>query len=74
MLAGGSEGTGVPDRAACCGFVLPWLLAFGLGAHPKLRERAGVDGLVRVSQERRESKLGFAVGIYRAGKKPQTPQ
>lgn len=45
----------------------PGYVVFGLGAHPKLGERAGVDGLVRVSQERRESRLGFPICIYCAG-------
>uniref|UniRef100_A0A8C0BGJ7 Family with sequence similarity 234 member A n=1 Tax=Buteo japonicus TaxID=224669 RepID=A0A8C0BGJ7_9AVES len=49
----------------------PGYMAFGLGAHPKLRERAGVDGLVKVSQERRESRLGFHICICCAGKKPK---
>uniref|UniRef100_A0A8D0FTV5 Family with sequence similarity 234 member A n=1 Tax=Strix occidentalis caurina TaxID=311401 RepID=A0A8D0FTV5_STROC len=47
----------------------PGYVAFGLGAQPKLGERAGVDGLVKVSQERRESRLGFPICIYCAGKK-----
>ena len=49
----------------------PDYVAFGLGAHPKLGERAGVDSLVRVSQERRESRLGFPICTYCAGKKPK---
>lgn len=36
----------------------PGSVAFGLRAHPKLGERAGAEGLVRVSQERR--KAGWA--------------
>lgn len=49
----------------------PGYMAFGLGAHPKLRERAVVDGLVKVSQERRESRLRFHICICCAGKKPK---
>lgn len=52
----------------------PGYVAFGLGAHPKLGERAGIDGLVRVSQGRRESRLVFPICIYCAGKQTETPQ
>lgn len=66
LVAGGVEGTGVPDKMA---LFFPGYMAFGLGAHLRLRESAGVDGWVRVSQERRESRLGFPICIYCAGEK-----
>jgi len=49
----------------------PGCVAFGLGAHPKLAGRAGVDGLVMVSQKRRESRLGFPICICCAGEEPK---
>lgn len=52
----------------------PGYVGFGLGAHPKRGERAGVDGLVRVSQGRRESRPGFPICVYCAGKQTETSQ